>query len=134
MVARGREIVSLALMCVLAMDANRGRYIVGGECSYRTYEGTATITAVERIADSGEGGGEFAITYVFHPNDQETVLPSHITGRSFSLSIGDGRPPTKHFVDTHRIVPGARIPCKLKIITRGVCTPTLFVFPWDPSF
>ncbi len=111
--------------CAMAnSESNRGA-VVGGPCEYRSYPGQAEIVSVAPGA-----GGRFDVKFRFIPDGAvEEPLGKAALERTFSLLPDRELPPDRAFMEKKDIRPGTRLPCTLKVITRGTCTPILFDFP-----
>lgn len=99
---------------------------VGGLCSYKQYRGEAEIVSV---TPRPGGTGEYEIKFAFHP--QETIQEEFVRteGKQWSIVQKDSSYPREDFLMRYGIKTGKRLPCYLKVITKGTCTPVLFDFP-----
>lgn len=99
---------------------------VGGACIYRQYKGEAEIISVTQRQGIP---GEYEIKFSFHP--QETIQEefARVEGRQWLIVQKDSSSPKDDFLTQYGIKTGKRLPCYLKVITKGTCTPVLFDFP-----
>lgn len=106
------------------------RPLVGGPCEYKKYKGEAEIISV---TERSGAPGEYVIQFMFRP--QETIAEDFARpeGKTWRLVPKDLSVPKKDFLAQYGIAPGKRLPCYLKAITRGTCTPVLFEFPTLPG-
>ncbi len=113
-----------------ASDAPGARPRVGGPCQYKQYKGDAEILSVTQRPNAPQ---EYDVQFVFHPkeNIQETFARQE--GKTWTLVRKDSSYPTKDFLTRHGIEPKKHLPCHLKAIVRGTCTPILFEFPTIPD-
>jgi len=106
---------------------------VGGTCDYQSYPGLAEILSLVKAEPqeaAGEAGVErFEIRFSFRPDgpiEQDWVK---LSGETFLLTLPGGRLPDQEFLAKHGIMVGQMIPCLLKVITKGTCTPLIFTWP-----
>ena len=99
---------------------------VGGTCTYKQYKGNAEIVSVTQRPGAS---GEYEIKFTFHP--QETIQEefARVEGRQWLIVKKDSSYPKDDFLTQYGIKAGKRLPCYLKVITKGTCTPVLFDFP-----
>ena len=108
---------------------------VGGGCQYESYPGQAEILSLVKTeppeAASEAGVQRFEVRFSFGPErpiKQEWVK---VAGKTLLLTLPDGQLPDKEFLDKRGIMVGRKIPCLLKVITKGTCTPLIFIWPSD---
>lgn len=111
--------------------------LVGGRCEYADYAGIATISRVEKTADSlaqikiagGAGYEGYEVRFTFK-SDQH--LPDEWRQRALesehSFQLANSWYVGPEYLAKYKIEPGATFPCTLRIITKGTCTPMLFAF------
>lgn len=105
--------------------------LVGGQCDYKRYRGTAEIVLVARIGQGQESyQDEHEVKFVFHPQEAIKEPFAQVRGREFPLLMDSGTRPTGIFLEQHGIRVGVYLECDLKVIIRGSCTPVMFEFPW----
>ncbi len=106
---------------------------VGGPCTYADHPGTATILAVvPAVPDKNVPAPPYpgmTVTYVFKAAASLPIQGIHEEGKTQTLTLINGWPPGKRFLEKYGIRPGAALPCVLRIIRSGTCTPLLFEFP-----
>lgn len=113
----------------LAMQAS-GAQAVGGACQYDDFPGQATIEAVVPQAEPWPGlpYAALSVTFRFVP-DGPVADPLYEPGALHHLTLAGGRPPGERFMKAHALRQGRTIPCRLRLIRQGTCTPVLFEFP-----
>lgn len=105
---------------------------LGGPCEYKEYKGVAEVISVSRMASAdNRGQDEFEVKCSFHPREQIEEQFAQTTAREFRLHVDNDANPTGRFIVRHGIKVGSRIPCIVRVIVRGTCTPVLFEFPWS---
>jgi len=111
--------------------------LVGGACEYANYPGTATIVRVEKTAESlaqvkiagGAGYEGYEVHFTFksdQPLPEEWSRKALESEHSFQLANSWYVGPK--YLAKYKIELGAQLPCTLRIITKGTCTPMLFAF------
>jgi hypothetical protein len=108
---------------------------VGGTCEYKDYEGFAKIVSVQK-ADLGNAAesrklptDSYKVTYTFHPDMKIQEPFVHLEARNFILLMPDSTYPDALIIQKNNIVSGKKLNCVLKVITKGACTPMIFIFP-----
>ena len=111
--------------------------LVGGACEYADYPGEAVIVRVEKTSESlaqvkvagGAGYEGYEVRFTFksdQPLPEEGSRKALENEHSFQLAnswyVGT------EYLAKYKIEPGAQLPCTLRIITKGTCTPMLFAF------
>ncbi len=95
---------------------------VGSGCQYRDIPGTCRIESITPSGPNTYGEG-FRTLFTFLPDeDQEDPAKE-------SMIIGDGKDPTRRYLDENRIEVGSKLRCIRKLRTRGPCSPEVYVFP-----
>ncbi len=56
-------------------------------------------------------------------------VPLHSPGATHFLTLLDGRAPGPRFTAKYGLAPGRILPCELRVIRQGACTPVVFTFP-----
>lgn len=112
--------VFLASYCLAAPQR------VGGPCTYKQYKGRAEIISV--IPRDGFPG-EYEIRFSFRSQKNVQEEFARIEGRQWVLVHKDSSYPKESFLAQYGIKTGKRLPCYMKVITQGTCTPVLFDFP-----
>ena len=117
----------------MAMEGSSSRRVVGGQCDYRQYKGTATIVSVQRreLPDHYRGPTyeQYEVKFSFQPD--ETIRERHgqVEGKEFLLLLRNSMYPGLKFLKKYGVEDGSTFDCYIKVITRGTCTPVLFEFP-----
>ncbi len=136
-------VVALPVWCMAAdSEMGKGREMkLGGECTYKQIPGTATITQVSE-ADPAAYSCKSGVTvlFSFKPEDPLAVknylFPQNSDDRQ-RLTVGAGMNPSRRWAEKKGLTVGSTHRCVRKEITKGACTPVLFVFPeidfsdWD---
>ncbi len=96
---------------------------VGGGCEYRDIPG---VCMFESITPSGANtyGRGFRTLFSFVPDSRRETSQEGVR-----MIIGDGKDPTRKYLDENRIEVGRQIRCIRKLRIRGPCSPEVFVFP-----
>ncbi|MGE4536391.1 MAG: hypothetical protein AB7D37_04890 [Desulfovibrio sp.] len=109
---------------------------VGGPCTYADFPGKAVIVAVTpRPLDTPATSAiptpypAFDVTYTFTPDTPIAGEPLYTPGRTYTLTLVNGMAPGPRFLQKYGIAPGKVLPCRLRVIRQGTCTPVLFTFP-----
>jgi|GEM_PF-1174426 len=106
---------------------------VGGPCTYADHPGTATILAVTpALPDKDVPTPPYpgmTVTYVFASDRPLPPQGIHLEGKVQTMTLVNGWPPGRKFLEKYGVRPGAALPCVLRVITSGTCTPLLFEFP-----
>jgi len=137
------SIGTLLLTCALACEGkaaeNRGAVAserrFGGPCEYADYEGTATITRVEKTEQSsgqakspgGPGYEGYEVWFRFGTDQevrQEFARPKTSGEQLFKLA--NSWHPGERYIKKYGVEPGKSYRCVFKVITKGTCTPTIF--------
>jgi hypothetical protein len=116
--------VSLTSCDLAASSSSQPR--VGGTCIYKQYKGNAEIVSITQRSGTS---GEYEIKFSFHP--QKTIQEefARVEDRQWLLVQKDSAYPKEDFLTQYGIKVGKCLPCYLKVITKGTCTPVLFEFP-----
>lgn len=115
----------LFFSCDLAAVSS-ARTKVGGTCIYKQYSGEAEIISV---APRKGASAEYEVRFSFHTNEtiqEEFALDE---GKQWLIVQNDFSYPHENFLTQYDITTGKRLPCYMKVITKGTCTPVLFDFP-----
>jgi hypothetical protein len=127
------KMVVFLSLCIVpqSVGASTPGQRLGGPCEYKSYHGTAEVLSVVRIR-SGHRTEEDQYEIKCHFQSLEEIGESFARNRAkeFLLLTENGENPGLAFMELHEIVPGKKLPCVLKAIVRGTCTPVLFEFPW----
>lgn len=116
---------------IVQIGAAQAANLVGGPCRYDDFPGQATIVAVspqpaDAAMDPSRPG--LAVTFTFAP-DQPIADPLFVPGKVYHLTLVSGQTPGARFVARYGIKPGRALPCRMRLIRQGTCTPVLFDFP-----
>jgi hypothetical protein len=96
---------------------------VGGGCRYRDIPGTCLFESITPSGPIACGDG-FRTLFSFLPDsDRED------SREGCRLVIGDGKDPTRRYLDANRIEAGGKIRCIRRLAIRGPCSPEVFAFP-----
>ncbi len=118
-------------LCCDQAAASSPAPLIGGPCAYKSYKGEAEIVSVSPKQDRS---GTYEIKFSFHPQDIIQEEFAGVKGRQWFLALKDSSSLSKDFLTRHGIQTGKRLPCTMKVITKGTCTPILFDFPTlDPT-
>lgn len=119
-----RIVLGLISALVLAGTALAGQ-LVGGPCRYDDVPGQATIVAVT----PQETGNRLDVAFTFTPQKPLTNEPLYEPAKIRHLTLTGGQAPGPRFVRKYGIRPGRTVPCRMRLIRKGTCTPVLFAFP-----
>ena len=115
------------------VSAESGSKVIGGPCEYREYKGRATIISIRKkdLPPSGSGPSysSFDVMFTFHPSEKIEEPFAQTEGREYPLMLANSWHPGPKFLEKYGIGLGKSLDCYLKVITKGTCAPTLFVFP-----
>lgn len=111
---------------------------LGGPCEYRSYQGTATMTRIEKTERSraqkentgGPGYEGYEIWFRFstaEPIEEKWAAKS--AGKEHIFLLSNSWHPGRRYIEKYALLTGAEYPCSMKVITRGTCTPVIFEFP-----
>lgn len=102
----------------------------GGQCDYKSYNGQAEITSINRIEKSPNGSPEaYEIKFTFIPDQEIEEEFARTGGKEFLLLLNNSSYPDIKFLEKYGISAGKLFKCSLKVITKGTCTPIIFEFP-----
>ncbi len=131
----------LAILCFLAacLVSHRAmagtEAMVGGPCRYTSFPGKATIVSVEPVPPGDSGNfpptpyPPLAVTFTFAPDAPIVSEPLCTPGSPLAFTLANGLPPGSRYVEKYGLAPGSILPCELRCIRHGTCTPALHVFP-----
>jgi hypothetical protein len=117
----------------LALAASPGR--VGGPCRYDSFPGTATFLSVAPWQPGSPAAGvptpypPLAVTFQFVPQEPVTGEPLYKPDAVHTFTLVNSMPPGPRFAAKYGLKAGAAVPCQLRIIREGTCTPVLYEFP-----
>lgn len=114
-------------LLVSADDNNINTSTVGGECTYKQYDGSARITSITQKNYSNNDS--YIIKFVFYPNQEITEPFAQFESRELILLTKAGVYPNTSFLQENGIEVDKYFNCILKVIVNGRCTPTIFEFP-----
>ena len=126
-------LVALACLPVLANAAALER--VGGPCRYESYPGTATFTDVKAWQPESPTAGvptpypPLAVAFTFTPAQPIMNESLYKPGVVHTFTLINCMPPGPRFAAKYGIKAGAVVPCQLRVIRQGTCTPVVFEFP-----
>ncbi|BAH75633.1 hypothetical protein [Solidesulfovibrio magneticus] len=125
----------VALICLPALARAAGPERVGGPCRYESYPGTATFVDVKPWQPESPTAGvptpypPLTVTFQFVPNQPITNEPLYRPGAVHTFTLINSMPPGPRFAAKYGIMAGAAVPCQLRVIREGTCTPVVFEFP-----
>jgi len=105
-------------------------HIVGGQCEYKSYSGTARVVSIKE--DDGSHDmleKKYEIIFTFQPDGVISDSFVQTEGKKYTM-LDNFKNPDQKFISQHCIVEGSTLPCVMKVIVRGTCTPVLFEFPF----
>jgi len=122
----------MSVSCAETKTSEIGR-VVGGPCSYKTYPGTARVVLIEKAyatsQDGKKNGDGYDVHFVFHPETAPEETYARVEGKTHTFLLTNGSRPKSGFLKIYGIETGKTLPCQLKVIVKGTCTPILFKFP-----
>jgi len=96
---------------------------VGSGCRYRDIPGTCRFESITPSGPNTYGEG-FRTLFSFLPDeDGETA------GKGLRMIIGEGKDPTRRYLEENRIEAGSKTRCVRRVRLRGPCSPEVFEFP-----
>lgn len=137
----GMLILILELWACNKSESARFDKKLGGDCSYASYTGTATVTRIVKTEASskqatmkgGPGYEGYEIWFSFK-TDQEIKKEwarKRIERENLFL-LANSWYPGPQYIEKYKIKPGNSYQCTLQVITKGTCTPIIFEFT-DPK-
>jgi hypothetical protein len=122
--------LSMALIFLVSLysylSASSSSQRVGGACIYKQSKGDAEIVSITRRSVAS---GEYEIMFSFHPQESIKEEFARVEGKQWLIVQKDSSYLKEDFLTQYGIKTGKRLPCYLKVITKGTCTPVLFDFP-----
>ena len=110
---------------------------IGGDCSYVSYTGIATITRIAKTEASrkqatmkgGPGYEGYEICFLFK-TDQEIrkEWARKSAEKEHLFLLANSWYPGPQYMEKYNIRSGNSYPCTLQVISKGTCTPTIFKF------
>ena len=131
---RNALFVTIGLLAALfAVLAGCDEQITGGECQYRSFEGTATIRSVSPD-DSPDRPCDDSVIIVFDfvlddPGEAGRYQFDGIPDTSRVFILPGGQNPPDGWADREGLTAGSDHRCLRREIRIGTCTPVLFEFP-----
>ena len=132
------SVVLVALACLPALAAPADAAPVervGGPCRYESYPGTATFVDVKPWQPESPTAGAptpyppLTVTFTFTPAQPVANEPLYRPGAVHTFTLINSMPPGPRFAAKYGITAGATVPCHLRVIRQGTCTPVVFEFP-----
>jgi hypothetical protein len=123
----------MSLLCALSGCAEmkaRETPPPGGECEYKSYEGSAKIISIIPREEPTSSREEYEIKFLFLSEQEIEESYAQVEGREFLLLIKNRYFPRRNFIERYGIKVGKIFPCTLEVIVGGSCTPFLFEFPF----
>ncbi len=102
---------------------------VGGPCAYTDHPGTATIVAVTPDSTSPQPFPGMTVTFRFKADGPLPPVVASDEDRIHRLTLTNGWNPGPRFLEKYGLRPGGEVPCLLRLIRSGTCTPRIFAFP-----
>ena len=93
---------------------------------YKQYSGEAEIVSVTPRQGAPT---EYEIRFSFRPHETIQEEFAQDEGKQWLIVQKDFSYPNENFLTQYGIQTGKRLPCYMKVITKGTCTPVLFDFP-----
>jgi hypothetical protein len=125
------------LACNKSENMSADAQKTGGECSYDSYPGIATITRIGKTDASrtqatmkgGPGYEGYEIWFLFK-TDQEIkkVWARKGIEKERLFLLANSWYPGQRYIEKYHIAPGKNYPCTLQVISKGTCTPIIFKF------
>jgi len=128
---------SMAGLCWVGSGCGGGptatERMVGGQCRYRDYPGTATIISTMKAEEAKVVGGPsyqaHEVRFTCVPDGKVTEAFAQDHGREQILRLANSWAPGPKFLTKYGIEPGKHFPCIMRVIQTGTCTPIIFDFP-----
>ncbi len=96
---------------------------VGSGCQYRDIPGTCRFESITPSGPNTYGEGSRTLFSFIPDADEET------SETGVRMIIGDGKDPTRRYLEENRIEVGGEARCIRRIRLRGPCSPEVFEFP-----
>jgi hypothetical protein len=107
------------------------RPLVGGPCRYSSHPGKARVVSVVPQVDD-QGQQRYDVKFEFLTREQIAESFAQPEGRTFPLLVNGSRP-DRAFLTKHKIRRGRVLPCTMKVIVKGTCSPVVFEFAFDET-
>ena len=105
----------------------------GGPCEYKVYEGTARITSIRKKempqGYPGPSHESYEVRFSFQSNKRIQEPYAQVEAVEHTLKLTNSWYPGPEFLARYGIEEGGSFECRLRVITKGTCTPLLFDFP-----
>jgi hypothetical protein len=109
------------------------RRVIGGPCKYKEYDGQARIVSMDKIESTDQRSGQrrevYDVRFCFYAEQEIKESFAQVEGKKYRLLLRNSTRPGEGFLRKYGVEIGKVFPCRLKVITRGTCTPTIFDFP-----
>jgi hypothetical protein len=113
-----------------AGDTGEEEHLIGGQCEYKVYEGSAKIISIAKKSGPDNYPYErYEVKFTFTPDQEIKEAYAQTEGKEFLLMLTNSSYPGSKFLEKYGIEIGKIFACYLKVITKGTCTPVLFEFP-----
>ena len=99
--------------------------IDGGPCEYDEIMGKATITKIEKTSDF-KRTNEVEVYFDFIANDKDNDEQNDNKDRKLTVHAGSN--PRLSCLEKQNIIVGSTHDCIKKTITKGTCSPIIFLF------
>ena len=96
---------------------------VGSGCQYRDIPGTCRFESITPSGPNTYGEG-FRTLFSFLPDANEETSETGVR-----MIIGDGKDPTRRYLEENRMEVGSKTRCVRRVRLRGPCSPEVFLFP-----
>ena len=124
--SRARRVIPASLAAGLALlgcETRDPAERAGSGCEYRDIPGTCLFESITPSGANTYGQG-FRTLFSFLPESEQEA-----SQKDMRMIIGDGKDPTRRYLEENRIEVGSRVRCIRKLRVRGPCSPEVFVFP-----
>lgn len=119
--------------CVAGQGAAVDGKVLGGPCEYQTYRGKAKIVSInavqKHLGKNTTAHRRQEVRFVFLPDEEIGQSWVQVEGKAFIMYLTNGRLPDGHFLQKYGIEINRFFECRLKVISKGSCTPIIFDFP-----
>jgi len=135
---------SAILLVLLSGCSSPGRNairntIVGGPCSYKSYDGECKIISISQTTESkgqasiggGAGYAGFDVEFQFTSKialESKLQYYEESLGRNYSLMLSPSWYPGPKFIEKYGIKERSVFGCQVKLEINGTCTPVYFEF------
>lgn len=104
----------------------------GGPCTYKYYDGKATIVSVNKYDGEKAIGGpnyeQYEVRFIFKTDADLPRQYENVLDQEHSLLLMNSWHPGPAFIEKYGIQEGRTFDCSLGVIQKGACTPYVFNF------